>query len=272
MSIREKIVEYINEDDYKPLLKEELIVKFNIELDQKKEFYQVLDSLEKEGLIIKTANEKYGPINSEYLVVGILEGHERGFGFVIPTDPDREDIFIPAESMEGAMHGDKVITNVIKKPEGDRKEEGAIIRILERGNEYLVGTFEKSRNFGFLIPDNKKIFYDVFIPKSSMKKAKNKEKVVVEITKWPRPRRNPEGKVVEVLGSLDQKGTDILSIIREYDLPEKFPSEVGDYASNVEQTISEEELENRVDLRDKKTFTIDGLDAKDLDDAISIEL
>lgn len=272
MSIREKIVEYINQDDYKPLLKEELLARFNIDLDQKSRFYEVLDSLEREGLIIKTANERYGAINSDYLVVGKLEGHERGFGFVIPDESTREDVFIPAENMKGAMHGDRVIANIVKRSQGYRREEGAIIRILERGNKQIVGTFEKSRKFGFLIPDNQKIFYDVFIPKSSMGKAENHEKVVVEITKWPRPRRNPEGKVIEVLGPLDQKGTDILSIIREYELPEKFPAEVEKFALNIDQTIEEEEIENRVDLRDKKTFTIDGPDAKDLDDAISIEL
>ncbi|MGN9165112.1 ribonuclease R [Tissierellaceae bacterium HCP3S3_D8] len=271
MSIREKIVEFINSEDYKPMIKEELLVKFEMGTSDKKEFYKILDSLEREGLIIKTSNEKYGAVNSDYLVVGTLQGHERGFGFVVPDDPSREDIFIPAENMDGAMNGDRVIANILSRSQGDRREEGAIIRILERGNTTIVGTFEGNKGFGFVIPDDKKIYHDIFIPKSSVGEAQNKQKVVVEITKWPEPRRNPEGKIIEILGYLDEKGTDILSIIRQFKLPEEFPNKVRDYALNIPESISEKDIGGRVDLRHLKTFTIDGADAKDLDDAISIE-
>ncbi len=272
MSIREKIVEFINSKDYKPMIREELLVKFEMGASDKKEFYNVLDSLEREGLIIKTSNGKYGAINSDYLVVGRLEGHERGFGFVIPEDPLREDIFIPAENMDGAMHGDRVIANILNRSHGDRREEGAIIRILERVNSTIVGTFEGNKGFGFVVPDDKKINYDIFIPKSSMGEAQNRQKVVVEITTWPEPRRNPEGKIVEILGYLDEKGTDILSIIRQFKLPEEFPDKVREYALNMPISISEKDIEGRVDLRNLRTFTIDGADAKDLDDAISMEV
>lgn len=272
MSIREKIVEFINSKDYKPMIREELLVKFEMGASDKKEFYNVLDSLEREGLIIKTSNGKYGAINSDYLVVGRLEGHERGFGFVIPEDPLREDIFIPAENMDGAMHGDRVIANILNRSHGDRREEGAIIRILERVNSTIVGTFEGNKGFGFVVPDDKKINYDIFIPKSSMGEAQNRQKVVVEITTWPEPRRNPEGKIVEILGYLDEKGTDILSIIRQFKLPEEFPDKVREYALNMPTSISEKDIEGRVDLRNLRTFTIDGADAKDLDDAISMEV
>lgn len=271
MSIREKIVEFINSEGYKPMIKEELLVKFEMGTSDKKEFYKILDSLEREGLIIKTSNEKYGAVNSDYLVVGTLQGHERGFGFVVPDDSSREDIFIPAENMDGAMNGDRVIANILSRSQGDRREEGAIIRILERGNTTIVGTFEGNKGFGFVIPDDKKIYYDIFIPKSSVGEAQNKQKVVVEITKWPEPRRNPEGKIIEILGYLDEKGTDILSIIRQFKLPEEFPNKVRDSALNIPESISEKDIEGRVDLRHLKTFTIDGADAKDLDDAISIE-
>lgn len=272
MSIREKIVEFINSKDYKPMIREELLVKFEMGASDKKEFYKILDSLEREGLIIKTSNGKYGAINSDYLVVGRLEGHERGFGFVIPDDPLREDIFIPAENMDGAMHGDRVIANILNRSCGDRREEGAIIRILERVNSTIVGTFEGNKGFGFVVPDDKKINYDIFIPKSSMGEAQNSQKVVVEITTWPEPRRNPEGKIVEILGYLDEKGTDILSIIRQFKLPEEFPDKVREYALNMPISISEKDIEGRVDLRNLRTFTIDGADAKDLDDAISMEV
>lgn len=273
MSIRERIVELMNSDGYKPMLKEELFLEFDIDLEFRREFYKILTSLEKEGLVIKTANERYGPLNSDYLVVGKLQGHERGFGFVIPeVGQPRDDIFIPVEGMAGAMSGDKVIANIIKRSEAGKREEGEIIRILERANEFIVGSFEDNRNFGFLIPDDQKIYQDVFIPKAKTMGAKNGQKVVVQITRWPEPRRNPEGKVVEILGYADDKGTDILSIIRQFDLPEEFPTRVEEFAQSVPETLTDKDFEGREDLREMKTFTIDGADAKDLDDAVSIEI
>ncbi len=272
MSIREKIMEFINSKDYKPMIKEEILVRFGIDYGSRKEFYKILDSLEKEGLLIKTINERYAPINNEYLVVGVLEGHERGYGFVVPEDKDRDDIFIPAENMAGAMHGDRVVANILSKSWNGRRAEGEIIRILQRENQFIVGTFEENKNFGFLIPDDQRIAYDIFIPKSSFNNAKNRQKVVVEITRWPELRRNPEGKVVEILGYLGEKGTDILSIIRQFKLPEEFPEQVQEEAASIGQEISEKDLEGRVDLRHLKTFTIDGADAKDLDDAVSIQV
>ncbi|NLY46136.1 MAG: ribonuclease R [Tissierella sp.] len=271
MTIREKILEFVNSEEYSPMIKEEILVQFEIDYSMKKEFYKILNDLEKEGLLIKTANEKYVPINNDYLIVGKLQGNERGFGFVIPDEKGKDDVFIPAENMLGAMHGDRVVANILKKSPEGRRDEGEIIRILSRENQFIVGTFEENKSFGFLIPDDQKIAYDVFIPKGSFGDAKNGHKVVVEIKSWPEPRRNPEGKVVEVLGYIDEKGTDILSIIRQFKLPEEFPERIKDIATNIEQEISPKDMEGRTDLRDLKTFTIDGPDAKDLDDAISIE-
>lgn len=272
MTIREKVLAFVNSKEYKPMIKEEILAKFDIDVSAKKEFYKILDSLEKEGLIIKTGKEKYTSINKDYLLVGRLEGNERGYGFVVADDKTRADVFITSENMAGAMHGDKVIANIIKKSYDDRRDEGEIVRILNRENQFIVGTIEINKNFGFLIPDNQKIAYDVFIPKESLGGSKNRQKVVVEITSWPEPRRNPEGKVIEVLGYIGEKGTDILSIIRQFKLPKEFPDKIIDLASNIEQTISAEDLEGRLDLRHLKTVTIDGADAKDLDDAISIEV
>lgn len=272
MSIREKIIEYMEEKKYKPMIKEELAVQFNMERGDLKDFYKILESLEKEGVIIKAKNERYGLIDNDYLVTGKLDGHEKGFGFLISKDKDREDIFIPAENMNGAMHGDKVIVNITQRRIGDRREEGEVIRVLERNNTTIVGTFEDNKNFGFVVPDDHKIGYDIFIPKSSTKGAKTNQKVVVEITTWPEARRNPEGKVLEVLGYLSEKGTDILSIIRQFDLPEEFPSQVKRIGKKIEQEVDQEEAKKRVDLKDLNTFTIDGFDAKDIDDAVSIEI
>lgn len=272
MSIRERIIEYMEEEKYKPMLKEELAIKFNMEREDLRKFYEVLEGLEKEGIIIKAKNDRYGLIDNDYLITGKLDAHEKGFGFLISQDKERADIFIPAENMNGAMNGDKVIVNITRRKQGDKREEGEVLRILERSNTTIVGTFEDNKSFGFVVPDDHKIGYDIFIPKAKTKGAKTNQKVVVEITTWPEPRRNPEGKVLEVLGYLSEKGTDILSIIRQFDLPEEFPKPVKRIAEEIEQEIDPEEAKRRVDLRDLNTFTIDGFDAKDIDDAVSIEI
>ena len=271
MSIKEKILELMASKDYKPMLKEELLVKFDIPIEFKKEFFKILKDLEKEGLIIKSTNERYAKIDTDFLVVGKLQGHERGFGFVMPEERENPDVYISAESMNGAMHGDKVVANVTKRSQEGKRQEGEIIRILERKNQFIVGTYEDNKNFGFLLPDNQKIFQDIFIPKGRTNGAKNGQKVVVEVTQWPEKRRNPEGKVSEILGYPNETGTDVLSIIRQFDLPEEFPENVSRFAQNIEDKISKDEVKDRKDLRNLKTFTIDGSDAKDLDDAISIE-
>lgn len=258
--------------EYKPMLKEELAIEFGIEKGDTKEFYKVLEGLEKEGVLIRNNKDKYGLIKSDYLVVGTLQGNERGFGFVLPKDKTRQDIFIPAENLNSAMHGDTVVANLLKRHEDGRRQEGEIVRILERANVTVIGTFEDNGNFGFLVPDEHKISYDIFIPKAQTLGAKDKQKVVVEVTRWPELRRNPEGKVVEVLGYLSDKGTDILSIIRQFKLPEDFPPKVLQIAEMFEDHLTERDYVGREDLRELITFTIDGKDAKDFDDAVSIEI
>lgn len=271
MSLRENIVEFMRKKVYKPMLKEELAIQFGLEGKEIEVFYNILKDMEKEGIIIKTRNERYGLVEKMNLIVGKIEGNEKGFGFLIPDDKTKEDVFIPAEDMNGALHGDRVIVRITSKGLYGKKEEGEVIRILERANDTIVGTFESSNNFGFVIPDDSRIAYDVFISKSNFNGAKTNQKVVVEITRWPEKRRNPEGKIVEILGYVGEKGTDILSIIKQFKLSEDFPAKVLNQASSIEQTVSQEEIEKRVDLRNLNIFTIDGADAKDLDDAVSIE-
>ena len=272
MGIRKNIINFMEDKVYKPMLKEELAIQFGLEGKEMKAFYKVLEDMEKEGTIIKTRNERYGIVDKMNLIVGKLEGNEKGFGFLIPDDRTKEDVFIPAEEMNGAIHGDKVIVRIVSKGEPGRKEEGEVIRVLERANETIVGTFESSKNFGFVVADDPRIAYDIFIPKADINGAKTNQKVVVEITRWPEKRRNPEGKVTEILGFVGEKGTDILSIIKQFKLPEEFPDKVKEQAETIEQTVKKEEIENRVDLRNLNAFTIDGADAKDLDDAVSIEI
>lgn len=272
MSLREEIVAFMEEQVYKPMSKEELVLEFGLKGKDARIFYKVLKDMEKEGIIIKTRNELYGLVEKMNLVVGTIDGNEKGFGFLIPTDKTKEDIYIPSEDMNGALHGDKVVVRLKAKGGDGLKDEGEVIRIIERANETIVGTFEHNKSFGFVIPDNSKIAYDIFVPKSAMAGAKTNQKVVVKITRWPEKRRNPEGKVIEVLGYVGEKGTDVLSIIKQFKLPEEFPRKVIGEALSLDQEVSQEEIENRVDLRDLNTFTIDGADAKDLDDAVSIEI
>ncbi len=271
MGIKRNIINFMEEKLYKPMLKEELAIKFGLEGKEINAFYRVLEEMEKEGIVIKTRNDRYGLVHRMNLIVGKLEGNEKGFGFLVPDDKEKEDIFIPAEEMNGAIHGDRVVVRIISKGIMDKKDEGEVIRILERTNKTIVGTYESSKNFGFVIPDDSRIAYDIFIPKDHANGAKTNQKVVVEITRWPEKRRNPEGKIVDILGYVGEKGVDILSIIKQYKLPEEFPEKVQEQAKRIGQTVNEEDIKNRVDLRDLNTFTIDGADAKDLDDAVSIE-
>lgn len=271
MTLRQELVAFMEEKVYKPMPKEELAREFGLEGKEARIFYKVLEDMEKEGIIIKTRNELYGLVEKMNLLVGTIDGNEKGFGFLMPTDKTREDVFIPAEDMNGAFHGDKVVIRLKARAKPGRREEGEVIRIIERANETLVGTFESNKTFGFVVPDNSKIGYDIFIPKSAIGGARTNQKVVVQITKWPEKRRNPEGKVIEILGFVGEKGTDILSIIRQFKLPEEFSRKAQNEAVSIGQEVSEEEIDKREDLRKLNTFTIDGPDAKDLDDAISIE-
>ncbi len=272
MGLRENIVNFMEEKVYKPMSKEELALEFGLKGKEIKVFYKVLKDMEKEGVIIKTRNNLYGLVDKMNLVVGTIDGNEKGFGFLVPDDKTKEDIYIPSEDMNGAFHGDKVVVRLKTRGLSGRRDEGEVIRIIERANETVVGTFESNKNFGFVIPDNIKIGYDIFIPKAEINGAKTNQKVVVKITQWPEKRRNPEGKIIEILGFVGEKGTDILSIIKQYKLPEEFPRKVLNEAETIEQEVFKEEIEKRTDLRNLNTFTIDGPDAKDLDDAVSIEI
>ncbi len=226
--------------------------------------------MEKDGQIVKTRTEHYGIPSRMGLVLGKLQGHQKGYGFVIPEE-EREDIFIPSSGMNGAMHNDRVLAKITKESANGKRCEGEIIRILERGNKTVIGVYEDSKNFGFVVSDDKKIYQDIFIPKGDKNGAKTGQVVIAEIVTYPEKRRNPEGKIIEILGYKEDKGIDILTIIKKNKLPEEFPPKVQNYADNISEAIPEEEYKKREDLRDLTIVTIDGEDAKDLDDAISLE-
>lgn len=271
MQLREAIIKYMKEKAYRPLLAEELAYRLGIANKDLSLFLDVLRDMEREGDIVRTRKGRYGIPERMDLIVGHLQCHQNGFGFVIPRDEFYEDVYIPAEGLNGAMHNDKVIAKLVKRRGEGRRTEGEIIRILERSNRRIVGVFERSRNFGFVIPDDPRILQDIYVPGDQTMDAKNNYKVLVEITRWPEKRRNPEGRVIEVLGHKDDVGVDILSIIKAHGIPEEFPSRVLKEAEAIPDTVREEDIQGRVDLRGMNIVTIDGADAKDLDDAVSVE-
>lgn len=270
MNIREILLGFMNEKAYKPMSIKELSRIFNINKKESREFEKVLLGMEKDGQIVRNRAGYYGVPERMGLVVGRLQGHARGFGFVIPEEEGMVDIFIPGSSMNGAVHGDKVLAKIITREKEGKKCEGEIARILERAQKEVIGIYEDSRNFGFVIPEDKRISKDIFIPKSKRNGAKSGEVVIVEVTEWPESRRNPEGKITSILGNKGEQGIDILTIIKKFKLPEKFPKEVEDFVNKYDDIIDSKEADRRVDLRDIKMVTIDGEDAKDLDDAVSI--
>lgn len=205
------------------------------------------------------------------IIEGRLSMTAKGFGFVIPdereTDEDT-DVFVPPQYIGSAMHGDRVAVKAVPATEEGRSREGEIIEVLERANEKIVGTFESSRNFGFVTPDNTKLNHDIFVHHKNFNGAKTGSKVVVKVTKWPEGHRNAEGTVVEVLGKSGAPGVDILSVMRQYDLDEKFPEAVQQAASVMEENPAPNEYEGRADRRDLPIVTVDGEDSKDLDDGV----
>ena len=271
---REEILNYMRVSTYKPLTAEDLVSTLNIK--NVGEFLKLLNELEREGEIILTRKNRYGITEKMGLFVGRIDGHAKGFGFLVPErSPDFHkggDIFISAKDLNGAMHNDRVIVRLISSMDFKGKPEGEVIRILTRENELCVGTVEKSPNFAFVVPDDKRIGQDIFIPFEKMKDARDRDKVVVRITRWPEARRNPEGEIIEILGKKNEPGIDILCIVRKHKLPEEFPQEVIAEAQRVSQLPISEEAPNRLDLRDYPMITMDGADAKDLDDAVSLEI
>lgn len=272
MNIKEKILEFMKEEAYKPLTFKELLNVLNPEGNLKKELIKTLNELESEGKIIFTRAERYGIPEKMNLIIGTLEGHQKGYAFLRPDDKEIKDLFIPPGDMNGAMHGDRVIVRSMKLSEEVKSPEGKVIRILERANTFIIGTYQSSKNFGFVVPDDKRIAYDIFIPREDSNNAKSDTKVSVKITEWPVKRKNPEGKIVEVIGNIEDTKTHIEAVLREKKVRQFFAEDVIKEAINVSsEEIREEEIKRRRDLRNLNIITIDGEDAKDLDDAVYVE-
>ena len=265
---RKKVIYVMMGDPlYVPMKENELAIMLQVGKEDRGSLKDLLEALMMEGKIEVSKRGKYRKAQSAALI-GTFTAHPKGFGFV-EIEGREEDIFIPETETHGAMHKDTVQVMLLPGTSGKRAE-GTVIRIVERGIKELVGTFQQSKNYGFVVPDNQRILYDLFIPKEYCKGAVNGHKVVAEITDYGTSGRNPEGKVKEIIGHSNDPGTDILSIVYGYELPLEFPEKVLHQAERVPEEISDADRLGRLDLRNTKMVTIDGEDAKDLDDAVSL--
>ncbi|KRE48137.1 ribonuclease R [Paenibacillus sp. Soil522] len=275
MAINEQdLLDFMRETAYKPMNYQELEKHFGIEdAAEFKDFLKMLNKLEDEGKIIRTPNDHYGVPERMNLLRGKLQSHAKGFGFLIPDEKDHGDVYLHANDLKSAMNGDIILVRVTSRSEHGGRMEGEVVRIVERAVTQIVGTFEDHEAYAFVVPDDKRINRDIFIPKGGYQGAVTGQKVVVKIVSYPEGRSAAEGEIVEILGHKNDPGVDILSIIRKHQLPEGFPDEVMREAEAAPDSITDEEIikQGRRDLRGETIVTIDGEDAKDLDDAVHVK-
>ncbi len=268
---RKKVVyDLICDDLYTPMKFKELAMLLRVAKEDRDELRQILEALEQEGKIYLSKRGKYCKGHAKRLT-GVFRASLKGFGFVVLDEGDSEDVFIGADDTCGAFDGDHVEIVLTKEPEG-RSREGKIVKILERGLSKVVGLYrmKPGKKFGFVIPDNQRLDQDIFVPIEKSRGAVDGHKVVVELTSYGENGKKPEGKIVEIIGHLNDPGTDIMSIVKGYNLPVEFPDKVLRQAERVAKPVSEADMNGRKDLRDWQMVTIDGEDAKDLDDAVSL--
>lgn len=266
---KKMIYDFMCDNMYVPMKIKELAIVLGVKKEQRPELEAILADLMAEGRIECSKRGKYSKSEIKKMT-GTFTAHPKGFGFV-SVEGETEDIFIPESQVNGAMHMDTVEITVSPVTTG-RRREGTVVKILERGMKQVVCTYEQSKTFGFAVPDNPKFGSDIFIPQERSKGAVSGHKVVVEVTSYGKKDRKPEGKVVEILGHINDPGVDILSLVRAYGLPVEFDEKVLKQVENVAKPVSEADMAGRMDLRDWQMVTIDGEDAKDLDDAVSVTM
>ncbi|OMP68240.1 ribonuclease R [Domibacillus epiphyticus] len=267
----DRLLTYMKEESYKPLTVQELEEVLGINgSDGFRDFVKSLVYMEERGLVVRTRANRYGLPEKMNLVRGKISGHAKGFAFLIPDEQGMDDVFIPPHETSGALNGDTALVRVTKEDQSGSRREGTVVRILERGKTDIVGTFIDNKSFGFVETDDKKFTADIFIPKEKTAGAIDGHKVVVKITRWPEGRQAAEGEVIEIIGHKNDPGVDIMSIIYKHGLPQEFPDDVLEQANAVPEQIDVKDLKGRRDLRDEVIVTIDGADAKDLDDAVTV--
>src|SRR5438094_1094232 len=276
--IREQVLALLARKDYRPLNKIDIARKFGLTASERVALRKSLRELERAGEIARIRKNRYVLPAEADLVAGKLSIHPAGYGFLSPEKSGDPDIFIAAENIGTAMHGDRVVARISRDAPHDRikgRREGRIIRILERAHDTIVGTLQRSRNFYYVVPDDPRFVHDIYVrPERDQRpgtSANVGDKVVVRMEPWESRHVNPEGEIIEVLGPASAPGIDMLSIIRKYPLPAEFPKDVLDQAERISERINARQLEGREDLRKDFIVTIDPDDARDFDDAIQVE-
>ena len=272
MSNEEKVIlDFLADKSYVPMKAKEIAFILGVGKERYSEFREILDKLVSEYKIQCTKKGKYLLVDSELFKSGDLRLNQKGFGFV-KIENTEEEVFIDEKNINNALNGDKVVIEIFDDYNDNlTHKEGKIIKILKHERNNIVGTFKNNKNFGFVVPDDRNFGTDIFISKKNFGGAKNNQKVVVKIVKFAEKGKKAEGKIIEVIGNIDEAGVDMMSLIKEYDLPYEFPNPVLEEAKALKIEISDEELNKRLDLRNEEIFTIDGEDAKDLDDAVCVK-
>ncbi|MDK3933782.1 ribonuclease R [Staphylococcus pseudintermedius] len=277
MNLKEEIIAIIKSADYEPMSVSDFQDALGLSsADSFRDLIKILVELEQTGMVTRTKQDRYQKQQQKTnsgLVRGTLSQNKKGFAFLRPDDQEMEDIFIPPTKINRAMDGDVVLVEV-KKSRGDFRKgkfEGEVKAIESHSIKQVVGTFSEARHFGFVVPDDKRIMQDIFVPKGQELGAVEGHKVLVQITQYSDGTNSPEGQISAILGHKNDPGVDILSIIYQHGIEIEFPDDVLKEAENVPETIQPDELKGRRDLRDELTITIDGVDAKDLDDAIAVK-
>jgi ribonuclease R len=265
---RKKLIcELVAEDMYVPMKEKELAAFMQVPREEKEEFRRILQALVAEGRLQVSAQGRYGKPDDNRLV-GIYTGTARGFGFVEVEGRD-DDLYIPEDKRGGAFHQDRVQVMLLPGRQGKR-QEACVVQVLERGLKQVVGTWEQCENFGFVIPDNSRLGTDIFVPQERSRGAVTGHKVVVELVSYGDEKHKPEGRVAEILGHINDPGVDIMSVVHRFELPTAFGEKVMHQADRVPETVQEADRAGRMDLTALQMVTIDGEDAKDLDDAVSL--
>ncbi|SDC27728.1 RNAse R [Pelagirhabdus alkalitolerans] len=273
-NLDELVLSYITDEAQKPVKVDEIKDNINIDFEDPENFkalIKTLNALEDNGQLILTRKNRYALPNRIGLIKGRIQMHKKGFAFLLPEDEGTSDVYINPNDLNGAMNNDEVFVRIETESVGDKRLEGVVERVLTRNTTRIIGTFEDKGSFGFVVADDKRIPNDIFIKKNDTLGAVTGHKVIVEITKFPEGAMSAEGHVIEILGHKNDPGMDIISIIHKHGITVDFPDEVLEQAKNVPDHIDPDELNNRRDLRDKPIITIDGADAKDLDDAVLVE-
>ncbi len=264
----QKILDLMKDDEYRPMKAKEIAMIMRVPKKEYNDFLEVLGKLELEFKIEKNRKNRY-KITEKTYYDGIYRKNQKGFGFV-RLEGQEDEIYISKENSLNALNGDRVLIEILEEKNKVKNAEGRVAKILKHEKDTIVGIFQNNKTFGFVIPDDKSFGTDIYISKNNFGKARNNHKVLVKITKYPQKGKNAEGKIIEVLGNVNEAGVDMLSLIKEHSLPSTFPDEVVQEAKKCGNQVDKKDIPNRIDLRGEIIFTIDGADAKDLDDAVKV--